>query len=102
MSLQHAKIRKAISDASVAYRTDPIEIAKRRDEIENNTINHYWNAILNWTNESNPKSGQAGQKSLNLPINNIVPQNVLDDWESELTASGYYVNRTGHQFNITI
>jgi hypothetical protein len=102
MSLQHARFRKAISDASVAYRTDPIEIEKRREQIERNSINHYWNAILNWTNESNPKSGQAGQKSLSLPINTIIPQNVLDEWESELSASGYYVDRTGHQFKVTI
>ena len=89
MSLQHARNRKAITDASIAYRTDPIEIEKRRERIEKNSINHYWSAILNWTNETTPKSGQAGQKTLASPINNIIPQNVLDEWEPALAGLCY-------------
>ena len=102
MSLQHAQTRKAIVDAAVAYRNDPIEIANRKDQAERNAVNHYWNAILQWTNETNPKTGQAMQSSLVLPINQTISSGTLDAWETELTASGYYIERDGHQFKISI
>ena len=102
MSLQHARTRKAVCDAAEAYRNDPIEIIKRKEQAEKNAVNHYWNAILQWANESNPKSGQAAEPHLNLPINKTLPSGVLDAWESELTASGYYVDREGHQFKISM
>jgi len=101
-SLQQARSRKAICNIAESYRNDPIEISKRREQSEKNAINHYWNAILNWANESNPKSGQALQGTLNLPIIGTVPNNVLDEWESELNASGYSVQREDSQFKISI
>lgn len=102
MSLQHARTRKAICNAADAYKNDPIEIAKRKEQSEKNAVNHYWNSILHWANETNVRSGQAMQTQLNLPINKTLPVGVLDAWESELTASGYYVDRDGHQFKISI
>jgi hypothetical protein len=101
MSLQHARSRKAVSDAAKAYRTDPIEISKRQEQSEKNAINHYWNSILTWANETNPKSGQADRTDLCLPINKTIPEGVLDAWESELFASGYYVERDEHLFKIS-
>lgn len=99
LSLQEAKMRKKIREEALLYR---IEKSKQNKELTKNLIKHYWNVILNWTNELDIKSSTALQSFIALPINTSIPIDILNAWEVELTASGYYVDRYDHIFKVCL
>ena len=90
-NIPEAADRKALHETILKQDSDPVALAERAAIEASQLCAHYERVIANWCSNQNPDT--LRQTELSLPVNNTIPCEALDNWETALVLKGYNVNR---------
>ncbi len=94
-NIQNANERKIVQENAVTF--------QQSEDVKQIRFQEYYSkAIMDWCNIYNPNNRQAIQKVLILKINEVINPEVLDEWESVLTAKDYVITRDGIIFRVEL
>ena len=101
-TVQSATDRKTVCVNAVTEQSAQVFLDAEEAARQQTYVNHFSHVIANWCNETDTSLQTATENDITLPINTMITGNVLNDWETDLTAQGYTVTRDGSSFTITL
>ena len=102
MSIQSATDRKTACEDADAYFNDADNIANAAAMAKATNETHWWNAILSFTNATEPNDSATRENRGIYPIVGVIETSTLNTWSSALTAQGYVVTQGQRNFTVSL